>query len=366
LLACAVLRDGACAREGAPRQRRVEDARVAPRADVSGRDPQRYPRSVPAGSLRLAAGPGADGGLPGRDHARDCDGARSGCTRDSDRARPLRRLRSSGVDATVVSAAVTLSPIFAVPLGEARLVPCERLNRELEALFLARETDEHRNPMPSHIPQEEVFESRFNLFRWPEPCVQELRKFMLDTVAETVLQASTVSAQDFTSLKFHNHTWFHVTRHAGSFVSHNHPMASWSAVYCVRVGERPSDAPDSGLLRLFDPRPGANAYLDPANAQLHASFRMRPLEIRLEEGEVIVTGSRLLQAPNDISISPVTSVNAADIQQTGLIRVEDILGSLPQVGAEQSSGQSIAALGVATVSLRSLGSQRTLVLVGGR
>src|SRR5437762_1358015 len=82
--------------------------------------------------------------------------------------------------------------------------------------------------------------------------------------------------------------------------------------------------------------------------------------------EVVVTGSRLLQAPNDISISPVTSVNAADIQQTGLIRVEDILGSLPQVGAEQSSGQSIAALGVATVSLRSLGSQRTLVLVGGR
>src|SRR5205823_10977265 len=78
--------------------------------------------------------------------------------------------------------------------------------------------------------------------------------------------------------------------------------------------------------------------------------------------EVVVTGSRLLQAPNDISISPVTSVNAADIQQTGLIRVEDILGSLPQVGAEQSSGQSIAALGVATVSLRSLGSQRTLVL----
>src|SRR3989440_1472366 len=82
--------------------------------------------------------------------------------------------------------------------------------------------------------------------------------------------------------------------------------------------------------------------------------------------EVVVTGSRLLQAPNDISISPVTSVNAADIQQTGLIRVEDILGNLPQVGAEQSSGQSVAALGVATVSLRSLGSQRTLVLVGGR
>src|SRR5437764_224578 len=86
----------------------------------------------------------------------------------------------------MVSPTVTLSPIFAVPLGEARLAPCERLNRELEALFLARENDEHRNPMPSHIPQDEVFESRFNLFRWPETCLQELRTFMLDTVAQTL------------------------------------------------------------------------------------------------------------------------------------------------------------------------------------
>jgi iron complex outermembrane recepter protein len=82
--------------------------------------------------------------------------------------------------------------------------------------------------------------------------------------------------------------------------------------------------------------------------------------------EVVITGSRLAQAPNDISISPVTSVSAQDIQQTGLIRVEDILGNLPQVAAEQNSGSSISSVGVATVSLRALGSQRTLVLVDGR
>ena len=82
--------------------------------------------------------------------------------------------------------------------------------------------------------------------------------------------------------------------------------------------------------------------------------------------EVVVTGSRLLQAPNDISISPITSVTAEDIQQTGLVRVEDILGSLPQVAAESPSGNSISSVGVNTVSLRGLGSQRTLVLVNGR
>ena len=193
----------------------------------------------------------------------------------------------------MVSPTVTLSPIFAVPFGEARLVPCERLNRELEALFLARENDEHRNPMPSHIPQDEVFESRFNLFRWPEACVQELRTFMLDTVAQTVLRATTLRAEDLARLKFHNHTWFHITRHAGSFVAHNHPMASWSAVYCVRAGETPADQPGSGVLRLFDPRPGANAYRDPANEHLHDIFGMRPIELRLVDGQIVVFPSYL-------------------------------------------------------------------------
>ena len=49
--------------------------------------------------------------------------------------------------------------------------------------------------------------------------------------------------------------------------------------------------------------------------------------------EVVVTGSRIQQSPNDISISPVTSVTAVDIQQTGLTRVEDLLNNLPQVVA---------------------------------
>jgi outer membrane receptor protein involved in Fe transport len=81
--------------------------------------------------------------------------------------------------------------------------------------------------------------------------------------------------------------------------------------------------------------------------------------------EVVVTGSRIAVAPNDISISPITTVTAVDIAQTGLIRPEDILNSLPQVTAEQGSGESISSNGTSTVSLRDLGSQRTLVLVNG-
>jgi iron complex outermembrane recepter protein len=81
--------------------------------------------------------------------------------------------------------------------------------------------------------------------------------------------------------------------------------------------------------------------------------------------EVVVTGSRLAISPNDVSISPITSLDSLDIQKSGLVRTEDLLNNLPQVVAEQSSGTSISSNGTATVSLRGLGSQRTLVLVNG-
>lgn len=193
----------------------------------------------------------------------------------------------------VVAEAPKLSAMFAVPLAETRLANCERLNRELETLFLAHEDEQHRNPTPSHVPQQELYESRFNLFTWPEACVQELRRFMLDGVASTVLAASTLEPRQLTQLKLHNHTWFHITRHAGSFITHNHPMASWSAVYCVRAGQAAPAHPDSGVLRLFDPRHGANGFSDPANANLKPVFGFRPIELRLVEGQLIVFPSYL-------------------------------------------------------------------------
>jgi len=188
----------------------------------------------------------------------------------------------------MVTPPVRVSAAFAVPFGEARLPECQRLNRQLEALFLQRETDEYRNPTPSHSPQREMFESRFNLFLWPEPCIQELRAFVLNSVAQTVMEASDLQPAELARLQIHNHTWFHVTRYAGSFVAHNHPLASWSAVYCVRAGERVAEHPGSGTLRFLDTRPGADAYLDIANRRLRPSFALRCREARLEEGQLIV------------------------------------------------------------------------------
>src|SRR5208282_5474284 len=106
---------------------------------------------------------------------------------------------------------------------------------------------------------------------------------------------------------------------------------------------------------------GATAAAPTAFSQTVAAAN-EPAELQ----EVVVTGSRIQQNPNDVSISPIVSVTALEIAQTGLVRTEDLLNNLPQVVAENSSGQSISSNGTATVSLRGLGSQRTLVLIDGR
>jgi iron complex outermembrane recepter protein len=81
--------------------------------------------------------------------------------------------------------------------------------------------------------------------------------------------------------------------------------------------------------------------------------------------EVVVTGSRIKQ-PALESVSPVTTVDAIQIQQAGTSRIEDLLNQLPQVVGDLGSNLSNGATGTASVSLRGLGAQRTLVLIDGR
>ena len=81
--------------------------------------------------------------------------------------------------------------------------------------------------------------------------------------------------------------------------------------------------------------------------------------------EIVVTGSRIRQA-NLVTTSPVTQVTAEDVRESGVSRVEDLVTQLPQAFAAQNSTVSNGASGTATVSLRNLGSTRTLVLIDGK
>jgi iron complex outermembrane recepter protein len=102
--------------------------------------------------------------------------------------------------------------------------------------------------------------------------------------------------------------------------------------------------------------PALHAQTAPAQAQ---EATAAPLQ------EVVVTGSRL-KTPNETSISPISTVSAGDITATGLTRVEDVLNNLPMVFAGENSTTSNGADGTATIDLRGLGNQRTLVLINGK
>lgn len=92
-----------------------------------------------------------------------------------------------------------------------------------------------------------------------------------------------------------------------------------------------------------------------ANAQSGAD---EPIE------EVVVTGSRIVDS-NLVSSSSVTVLNAEEVDIRGVTRVEDLVNTLPQSLAGQTSASGTSGA-QATVNLRGLGASRTLVLIDGK
>ncbi len=81
--------------------------------------------------------------------------------------------------------------------------------------------------------------------------------------------------------------------------------------------------------------------------------------------ELIITGSRIkraeLSAPNLVSI-----ISAETVERTGTVNIEELLNKLPQIVPSLTGNSNNPGEGIATVDLRGLGPDRTLVLVNGR
>src|SRR5688572_2285815 len=82
--------------------------------------------------------------------------------------------------------------------------------------------------------------------------------------------------------------------------------------------------------------------------------------------KIEVTGSRIPLQQNVESTSPISVISAEDIKIEGVRNVENLLQNMPQVFADQGSTVANGASGTATVDLRNLGADRTLVLVNGK
>ena len=99
------------------------------------------------------------------------------------------------------------------------------------------------------------------------------------------------------------------------------------------------------------------------NVTLRANLAMVPEAVQLEE--VVVTGSRIKR--KDLTTpAPVTVINKEQIQTSGKISVGDFLQAMPEQGNSMNGQVNNGNDGSVQVNLRSLGANRTLVLVNGR
>ncbi|MCZ8319594.1 MAG: putative 2OG-Fe(II) oxygenase [Lysobacteraceae bacterium] len=183
-----------------------------------------------------------------------------------------------------------ITPMFALPFGFAQLGGCEDLNARLHRLFLAREREGPRwaNPNPYTIRNGALFESHFDLFDWPEAEVQQLAAFCQGELLQLVAQLSGHDIATMRRIEMQTDAWFHITRRGGHFGVHNHPMASWSGVYCVSPGNHDTGATDSGRLSFINPNSLAGMYLDPANAYLRQPYAFANHGFDLVPGQLVL------------------------------------------------------------------------------
>ena len=84
-----------------------------------------------------------------------------------------------------------------------------------------------------------------------------------------------------------------------------------------------------------------------------------------EVERIEVTGSRIKRTDIETA-SPIQITSAEEIKAAGYTRIEDMLNSLPQIEASSTAFTANGTSGTATLDLRGIGANRTLVLVNGR
>lgn len=118
------------------------------------------------------------------------------------------------------------------------------------------------------------------------------------------------------------------------------------------------------MLRKLDTR--TKLLMSAAVAVLAAgpAFAQEAPQDETDLDEIIVTGSRLGSASILEAPQPVQVVTSETIAAQGTVAISDLLDTLPALLSSTSSAQANG--NQATLNLRSLGSNRTLVLVNGR
>ena len=168
---------------------------------------------------------------------------------------------------------------------------------ELESLrdfILAREDAAHTHPDSPQTAHSAVYESRFDLFSWPDQPVQNLKNRLYGHLMNYLADTSAFDEKALQQLRFKNESWYHITRSGGYFQPHTHPLASVSMIYCVDPGDAEiKEERAAGQVLFADPRHGSSMYLDPANRHMRRDYAFDGLRFRLRPDDVCIFPSYL-------------------------------------------------------------------------
>ena len=140
-----------------------------------------------------------------------------------------------------------------------------------------------------------------------------------------------------------------------------------STVIAGMVWATPAFAQDPAVTAA--PQDQTAATQEQAPAETQEAPAPTPEAEQAETRDIVVTGTRIV-SPNITSLAPVQVVGETEIDQAGALNIQEVLLENPVFGTPGLSRTNSAFLtsgaGVATVDLRDLGSDRTLVLINNR
>ena len=115
--------------------------------------------------------------------------------------------------------------------------------------------------------------------------------------------------------------------------------------------------------------PASSSPVVPVQGIQEAPSAPKPSETAVKLDRVEVTGSRIRRVDAEGPV-PIEVVSKQQIERAGYQSTEQLLNALSSIstigGTQLSTGAGSSSFGISTVSLRGLGSDRTLVLVNGR
>lgn len=119
------------------------------------------------------------------------------------------------------------------------------------------------------------------------------------------------------------------------------------------------------------PNPSRNPFLKTILAVCVASATSQAISAEAVDNNnverISITGSHIKKGDFQ-SVSPITVIDAKDIEGSGVVNISDLLARIPSIVGDTTSASSNISeqdSGLNTVALRNLGASRTLVLVNG-